>query len=215
MRIWPLWCAVILASASPAAAQGTPPAAELKVGSAAPEWSGSASLFTYVVPDEDTFVQPTVAIDRGALHLEGRYNYENLETGSAWIGRNFIVGETVSLEITPMAGVVFGRTDGVAVGYLGSLSWRALDLSSESEYVIDAGDRADNFLYTWSELGWAPVGWLRAGLSVQRTKAYQTEFDIQRGFFGALSIGPWQVSAYLFNPDADTPTLVIGAAFSF
>ena len=214
MRILPLLCALLLL-ASRADAQGAPIADPPPAAATPPGWSGLASLFTYVVPDEDTFVQPTVAVDRGALHLEGRYNYEDLETGSAWVGRNFSVGDAVTLEITPMAGVVFGQTDGVAVGFSGTLAWRALDLSSESEYVIDAGDRADSFLYTWSELGWTPVNWLRAGLSVQRTRVYQTEFDIQRGVFAALSLGPWQVSAYLFNPDADTPTLIIGAAFSF
>jgi hypothetical protein len=214
MRTLPLLCATIALMAfdvsAPAAAAAQPAA-----GPTPPEWSGSASLFTYIVPDEDTFVQPTVTLDRGALHLEGRYNYENLETGSVWAGRNFSVGERVTLEITPMAGVVFGQTDGAAIGYSGTLAWRTLDLSSETEYVFDAGDSADNFLYTWSELGWAPVGWLRAGVSVQRTKVYQTEFDIQRGFFGALSFGPWEISAYLFNPDADTPTLIVGAVFSF
>jgi hypothetical protein len=216
MRVRPLLCALlVLLPASAAVAQATPPTATAAAEPTPPGWSGWASLFTYVVPDEDTFVQPTVAFDRGALHLEGRYNYEDLETGSAWIGRNFSVGENVTLEITPMAGVVFGRTDGVAVGYSGTLAWRRLDLSSETEFVFDAGDSADNFLYTWSELGWSPVGWLRAGLSVQRTKVYQTEFDIQRGFFGALSFGAWEVSAYLFNPDASTPTLTLGATLSF
>lgn len=215
MRILTLLGAMVVGSATGALAQvptaTTPPPAD----ATPPAWSGSASLFTYVVPDDDTFVQPTVAVDRGWLHVEGRYNYENLETGSAWIGRNFSIGDRVTLEITPMAGVVFGHTDGVGVGYSGTLAWRALDLSSESEYVFDAGDRADSFLYTWSELGWTPVGWLRAGLSVQRTRVYQTELDIQRGFFGTLSFGPWEVSAYLFNPDADTPTFIAGAAFSF
>lgn len=210
MRILTLLGAIVVGSATGAFAQVPTSTTPTPLA-----WSGSASLFAYVVPDEDPFVQPTVTADRGALHLEGRYNYENLETGSAWIGRNFSVGERVTLEITPMAGVVFGRTDGVALGYSGTLAWRALDLTSESEYLFDAGDRSDSFVYTWSELGWAPLGWLRAGLSVQRTRVYQTELDIQRGFFGALSFGPWEVSVYLFNPDADTPTLIVGAAFSF
>lgn len=211
-RVIPLLCAMALLPAPDARAQVQ--GADQAATAAAPEWSGWVSLFTYVVPDEDTFMQPTVAADRGWLHLEGRFNYEDLETGSAWIGRNFSIGETVTLEITPMAGAVFGNTSGVAVGYSGTLAWRALDLSSETEYVFDAGDRADNFLYTWSELGWTPLSWLRTGLAVQRTKVYQTEFDIQRGFFGALSFGSWEASAYLFNPDADA-TVVIGLALSF
>jgi hypothetical protein len=178
-----------------------------------PSWSGTVSLFTYVVPDEDNFVQPTAGLDRDWLHLEARFNYEDLETVSGWIGRSFNVGERVALEITPMGGVVVGNTDGVAVGYSGSLTWRRLDLSSETEYVFATGD-ADSFLYTWSELGWSLAGWLRAGLSVQRTKVYETAFDIQRGVFGTFAFGRWEMSAYVFNPDS-TPTVVLGVAVGF
>jgi hypothetical protein len=44
---------------------------------------------------------------------------------------------------------------------------------------------------------------------------YRTDFDIQRGFFGSFTAGRLELSTYVFNPDADTPTVVIGAAFAF
>src|SRR5438105_11307285 len=56
-------------------------------------WSFSASASTYIVPDDQEYVQPTLSADRGWLHLEARYNYENLETGSVWVGYNFGGGE--------------------------------------------------------------------------------------------------------------------------
>jgi hypothetical protein len=49
-------------------------------------WSFSASVYTYLVPDDRDYAQPTLTADRGWLHLEARYNYEAPETGSAWIG---------------------------------------------------------------------------------------------------------------------------------
>jgi hypothetical protein len=214
--------AVVLAggTARAQATMGTPPArATAPAVQPAPEtekaWSFSASLYTYVPPDEPNFVQPTVSADRGWLHLEGRFNYEDLDTGSAWLGYNFSVGETVTLDITPMVGVVFGNTTGIAPGYKGSLGWRRLALSSETEFVIDAGSSDDSFLYTWSELEVAPVDWCRFGLVVQRTKAYQTEFDIQRGFFVGVSYKGLDVTTYVFNPDASRPTVVVGVGLSF
>jgi len=203
---------VIAICAAPAAAQNAPPP-DQPPASATSSWSGSASLFTYAVPEDDNFVQPTVGVDHDWLHLEVRFNYEDLDTASTWGGRMFSAGEHVQLEITPMAGAVFGRTNGGALGYSCALTWRSIDLSSETEYVFAAGD-AESFLYTWSELGWAPVDWFRGGLAVQRTKVYQTDFDIQRGFFGAFTIRRWDISAYVFNPDVK-PTVVIGAAFNF
>ena len=178
-------------------------------------WAFNVSAATYVLPDEPDYVQPAFTADRGWLHLEGRFNYEDRDTGSAWLGYNLGVGETVRLEFTPMIGAVFGTTDGVAPGYKGSLAWRMLQLYSETEFVFDASGSDNSFLYTWSEFDVAPVEWCRFGLVVQRTKAYKTEFDIQRGFFVGVAYKGASVTAYVFNPDADRPTVVVGIAASF
>src|SRR5205823_13334074 len=61
-------------------------------------WSFSASVSTYIVPNDQEYVQPTLTADRGWLHLETRYNYENLETGSVWVGYNFSGGAKLEWE---------------------------------------------------------------------------------------------------------------------
>jgi len=115
------------------AATNTPVAVE---NEAEPNWSFSASAYAYFVPDSREYVQPTFAANRGWLHLEARYNYEDLETGSTWMGYNFGGGEKLAWEFTPMLGGVFGNTTGIAPGYKGSLSWWRLELYSESEYIF-------------------------------------------------------------------------------
>ena len=177
-------------------------------------WSFGAAAYTYIVPDTN-YVQPTVTADRGWLHLEARYNYEALDTASVWFGYNFSGGETVAWEITPMIGGVFGDTDGVAPGYKGSLSWWKLELYSEGEHVFDAGDSDDSFFYNWSELTLAPVEWFRFGLVTQRTRAYETDRDIQRGLLLGVSYKALDVGAYFFNPDDEDPTYVISVGLSF
>jgi hypothetical protein len=92
-------------------------------------WSFGASIYGYIVPDSREYAQPTVTADHGRLHLEARYNYEALETGSVWVGCNFGAGEKLAWEFTPMLGGVFGNTTGIAPGYKGSLSWWKLELS--------------------------------------------------------------------------------------
>ena len=64
-----------------------PPASPVDVA-AGEQWTFGAAAYSYFVPDDRDFVQPTVTADRGALHLEARYNYEDRETGSAWVGYN-------------------------------------------------------------------------------------------------------------------------------
>lgn len=213
--------AVVLAG-HPGLAQeaGTPPVAASTGEEAAAEagtnpWSLSALALLYVVPDANDFVSPVVTADRGWLHLEARYNYENFRTASIWFGYNGSVGETLVLDFTLMLGGVLGDTAGVAPGYRFSLTYGKLELTSESEYVFDARASADSFFYNWSELSVSPLEGLRAGVVVQRTRLYGEDRDVQRGFLAGFSYGKANVTAYLFNPDASKPTFVLALGLDF
>jgi hypothetical protein len=203
--------AVLLAGKASNAQTPNPPAAAEDDRA----WSFSASAYTYILSDGDTYMQPTIGADRGRLHLEARYNYENLETGSVWLGVNFSGGKAVEWAFTPMLGGVFGDTTGIAPAFAGSLSWRALEFSTENEYVVDAGDRSDSFFYSWSELTLAPADWFRFGLVTQRTRVYQSDREIQRGLMAGFSVKRANFTGYLFNPDEDKPHVVFAVDVSF
>lgn len=153
--------------------------------------------------------------DRDWLHLEARYQYEDLDTGSLWVGYNFKGGEALEWEITPMVGGVFGDVTGVAPGYRIGAIWRDFDFSTEGELVFDTEGRESSFFYTWSELSYAPTDWIWAGLVVQRTKLYSTSFDVQRGFLVGLAYKQVSLTTYVFNPDESKPTVVLGLAWEF
>jgi len=178
-------------------------------------WSFSLSATTYVVPDFQEYVQPTFTADRGWLHLETRYNYENLETGSVWLGYNFSGGEKLEWEFTPMLGGVFGDTTGIASGYKLSLSYWKLEFSSEGEFVFDTRDREGSFFYNWSELSVSPVDWFRFGVVGQRTRAYQSAVDIQRGLLVGFSHKKVDFTTYVFNLDHGKPTWVFAVSMTF
>src|SRR5215212_11237814 len=65
------------------------------------QWAFSASVYTYFVPNDRDYLQPTLTADYDALHLEARYNYEALDTASAWVGYNYAGGDKLAWEITP------------------------------------------------------------------------------------------------------------------
>ena len=73
-------------------------------------WTAEVDLSLWLPPDDSNFLLLQASADRGPLHLELRYNYENLETGSAWIGWTVEGGESVAFFITPMLGVLAGET---------------------------------------------------------------------------------------------------------
>lgn len=161
-------------------------------------WSFSASVLGYAIPDGRSYASPAFTADKRKLHIEARYNYENLETGSLWLGRNFSVGSKLKLDIAPMIGGVFGKLNGVAPGYTATLGFRRLSLFSQSEYLFEA-DRENSFYYNWSELSYAVTDWFRAGAVIQRTKAYQTELDLQRGVLAGFSYRNLDFATYVFN----------------
>ncbi len=193
----------------------TPAAVFAQVAPAVPEWEFSTFAATYVVPDDSNFVQPSFTADRDWLHLEARFNYEALDTGSAWVGYNFSGGETVTWELTPMLGAVFGATDGIAPGYKGSLGWKKLEFYSEGEYVVDSAESADSFFYNWSELTFAPAESFRFGMVTQRTRVYQTDRDIQRGLLAGFSFNRLDLTGYVFNPDDEQPTFILAVTLTF
>jgi len=197
-------------------------AVALAESNAAPEgeaktnrWSYSASLYTYIVPDGRDYSQPTISAARGGLHLEARYNYEALDTASVWLGYNYSGGEKLTWEFTPMLGGAFGDVAGLAPGYKGSLAWWKLEFYSEGEYFIDTGDRSGKFFYNWSELTLAPTDWLRFGAVAQRTRAYQSDRDIQRGLLLGFSYHKINLTGYVFNPDEGKPIWVFAISASF
>ena len=216
-----------VASAQPAAvspqAEARPAVQSQPAGQPAPTaaeddpkaWSFSASVYGYSLPEESDYVQPTVTADRGWLHLEARYNYEDLKTGSAWLGYNFSGGQAFSWELTPMIGAVFGSTGGVAPGYKALVSWRAVQFYTEGEYVFAAGESGESFFYGWSELTVAPTGWFRAGLVEQRTHVSQSEREINLGILLGFTRGAWDVAAYVFNSDNTRPGIVLAASVGF
>ena len=178
-------------------------------------WSFAVAGYGYIVPDDQSYFSPTFRADRRWTHLEARYNYEDRQTGSLWLGYNLSFGEKLVLEATPMVGGIFGNTIGVAPGYLFTLSYKKISLYSEGEYVFDTKNSAGNFFYSWNELTYSPTDWFRAGLASQRTRAYQTPLDVQRGFFAGFSYRRVDFTTYVFNVGWTDPTVVLAMGFKF
>jgi hypothetical protein len=182
----------------------------------APGWAFSATGMYYWPPDDSNFLLVIATADRGSLHLEARYNYEALDTGSLFAGWTFAGGDTLTYELTPMLGAVFGETQGIAPGFEASLAYGIADFYIEAEYLYDFDNHEDSYTYAWSELGFSPLEWLRFGLVGQRTRIYNSDRDIQRGGFAQLLFGKATLGFYVFNPDDSADRLAVvslGAEF--
>src|SRR5262245_33467049 len=148
-------------------------------------WNFSFSTLTYLAQHERDYANPNLTADHDGLHLEARYNYEALKTGSIWMGynfRSFCIGKDLEVKATPMLGGVFGDITGVAPGYSIEASYKIIKVSTQGEYFFDAGNNSGDFFYSWSEFS-APLpktDCVRAGLVVERTQASGNS-DVRRG----------------------------------
>jgi hypothetical protein len=191
-------------SAQVVSSTGTHPARENPAPDAGPAtpWAMGLSISGNFFPrgTQSDFAQPTVTVDHGWLHLEARYAYEALDTGSVWIGWNFSWGDSVTFALTPMIGAVFGLAKGFAPGLEWDLTWGPLELTSTGEFVFDfANWDASDFNY-WAEARVWPWHWLKLGVALTRTRAIQTTSPEQWGPLVGVQV--WKIGAavYWMNP---------------
>jgi hypothetical protein len=204
-----LACAAFLSAGSVAAQDTT------SVKSDRNKWSFSAQTDAYVIPGDPDYLQPTAAADYGRLHLEVRYNYETVGSGSLWLGYNVNTGKKLTVAFTPMLSLVIGETNGVAPGYELLLNWRRLELYSEGEWVFSVKDFSDSFYFAWSEITLSPVDWLSFGIVGQRTQAFDGVRDIQRGVLLRVVRKQLELTAHAFNPETSNPLYVFTVGVEF
>ena len=215
-----LQCAVlagVLASMVSLSLGGTQTEVPLEAANETAEskWECSLSTSTYLVQNGRDYVNPNLVADRDWLHLEARYNYESIKTGSVWLGYNFTLGKKLVLEATPMVGGVFGDITGIAPGYTLSLSYEQIEFFTQGEYFFDAGTRSGNFFYSWSELSYAPVTWFRAGIVIDRTKALGSNFEVRRGPLVGFNYKKLDFTAYWLSPGSPDSTFAFAVTANF
>lgn len=200
--------------AAPPAAVPQEPAPAVAPPAAAEPWEVSGSFYYSEPPGSDGRSTAIVYADRGALHLEGRYGYEDLDTGSVFAGWNFETDGAVQLSLTPMIGAVMGQTDGIAPALEVDLGWKRIAWYAEAEYLFDSEDSGDDYFYSWSTLTYALTDSLSVGLVNERTKMVDTGLWSQSGLALELSLASLELSVYTYNVGSDDAYSVVSLGFS-
>jgi hypothetical protein len=176
-------------------------------------WEFNTALNFYFFSD-DFITLPVIQADKSKLHLEVRYNYEDINTFSGWVGYNFSGGKGLEYFLTPMMGGVVGQSNGIAPGFEGTLTYHQFELYTESEFFIDL-EHDNDFLYSWTDLTFAPIDWLWFGISGQRTRLYETGLDIQRGLLVGGGYKSIELTGYFYNPGSDDGFILLSLSASF
>ena len=193
---------------------GICPGSHAQSPSADSTWSANISLINYIFTD-DYIIMPVVQAGINRLHLEARYNYEDLKTASLFGGYDFEIGDNVTLDVTPMLGVAFGQTTGIIPAIELTLAFGAFSIYNESEFLVSTSSRDESFFYSWTEFLYSPLPWLDVGIVATRTRLYDTALDLQRGFGAGITAGSFGITGYLMNAGFDTPFGYLSAWASF
>ncbi|RIW18294.1 hypothetical protein D0X99_00935 [Algoriphagus lacus] len=177
-------------------------------------WSFRTDANFYFFTDDFIFL-PVVSADKDHVHLEMRYNYEDLNTLSTWVGYNFYGGNKLEYFITPMLGAVVGNSNGIAPGLETTLTLGSFEVYSESEYFIDFQESENQFIYTWTDLTYSPLDWLWTGISAQRTRLYQTDLDLQRGIILGGGFKNLELTSYWYNIGTEDNFLLFTLSANF
>jgi len=178
-------------------------------------WRYSASISYYDLPTYQDYWNPIFTADQGRVHLEGRYNYLNVDSGSFWAGANFSTGKTWKFDATVMFGLLVGTIQGVGPGFELSLNHSWFSLTSEGEYVFETQKNVDNTSYSWTEVSGSPVSWCRFGLALQLTNALVATRNVQRGPVVAFSFKNFELEADVLDPDRDDATYIVSLSLFF
>jgi len=89
--------------------------------------TGTITGYYYAMRDQPDYGVGVASLNRGALHLEARYNYEARRSGSVFAGWNFGGGENVTFQITPLIGALFGELHAVMPGVESGVSYRCVN----------------------------------------------------------------------------------------
>jgi hypothetical protein len=211
---WWIVASILLAGDAHAQTSGSAPAQASAVPAREP-WAFALTVDGNFIPQNPFYVSPTVTADHGWLHLEARGNYESQHSGSVWVGHNSRIGEQWVFQSTWVVGGVFGDVTGIAPGFELSLQHGKFVLSSTAEYVFETNDRSRSFFYSEPQLTYALLEWLRIGLATQRTQAYHTKLDTQRGFLVGLSHGSLDFTTFVFNLGWTDPSVVVELVYGF
>ena len=149
-------------------------------------------------------------MNKHGFYGEARYNYEELQTGSLYAGKNFTGGEKINYSVTPMLGIVFGKYNGGSLALNMDVEYKKIFFSGQIQYTVNKETNEENFFYNWSELGRKIGNKFYGGISIQQTKLYGNKLTSDMGLLLGFETGKITIPLYLFNPLSENRNLVVG-----
>jgi len=165
----------------------------------------------YYTGDGPSSVVPKVYYQsRKNWYGELRYNYEASQTVSMNAGKMFSKKSTLSYSVTPVAGIVLGKFNGINTGTNIDMDYKKLFFSTEIEYTFSIDKTRGNLFLTWSECGYQFTEKIYSGMALQVIKNGQQKNIWEPGIMMGWVHEGWTFPLYMFNPFSNNRNYVLG-----
>ena len=144
------------------------------------------------------------------VYTEMRYNYEEMETASVYLGKSFSKERELSYDITPMLGMVFGNFNGGSLAINMDVEYKKTFVSMQMQYTASSDAKENNFLFNWTEMAYQPLEWFYTGVSMQQTKMYKTGFKSEYGVLIGFLVKKFTIPVYVFSPVNKNRNFIVG-----
>ena len=165
----------------------------------------------YYTGDGTSSIVPKIYYqNRKNWYGELRYNYEESQTVSLNAGKKFSNKNLFSYSITPVAGIVLGKLNGITTGTNIDMDYKKLFFSSEIQYTFSMEKRTANLFLSWSEFGYQISKPIYCGIALQMTHHYSIKNIWEPGIIMGWIYKSWTFPLYAFNPIGNNRNFVLG-----
>lgn len=168
----------------------------------------------YIYKNSNSFVPLIYYQTKNNWYTSFRYNYEETETFSFQFGKTFSKEGTVSYSLTPLAGMLAGKFQGLSIGTLAELEAGKFSFYTEPEYCIRFNNSAENFLYNWSELSIQPSKLFYTGIALQTIQYKKEPLYLEPGILFGITLKNFEIPLYLFRAPGSSNYFVVGLHWS-
>lgn len=172
---------------------------------------GGIEQYHYIKNTRISSIVPVVHFQTNkGWYGEARYNYDERNTFSLLAGKSFSFKKDWSWSVTPMLGIAFGELNGWTGGVNFSIEKNNFFFNTQSQYTLSTTSRYNNFFFNWCELGYQPLKWLSAGVSLQHTQVDGSEALVEPGFMAEISFKRLSFPFYSFNTFSNNRFFILG-----
>lgn len=164
---------------------------------------------------EDVLIIPQLYYYENDYYIEARFNYEEKNAFSLYLGRSFSGSGKTDYEIVPVVGLVIGESVSLSPGLISDIRFNRFSLSSETQFTIDLNGLNDYYFWDWTKFNFQVNKYFGAGGGMQFLYPNNEYPTIDFGPMLMFKFKSFSLETYSYSFWKENPTWVVAVEYSF